>query len=162
MEKEYFTPDISELYQGYECEWFGQVNLAAVKKESWIPTKIHSSWNEPGKNIPFNRAYKEIQAGRLRTPKLTIEELEYHGYWPTDHSKKVQIAVKTFPGILDALQYDYEVFYIEKMSYMEIKKTTTGGYGGQTTVEVIFKGTCKSINEFKKLEEWFGMRIAYC
>ena len=74
MENNYYTPELSDLYIGYECE----VKIG----EEWEKTNLTDS-------IQFPHVELRLSQGRLRTPYLTKEQMPHGGYTETFDANKV-------------------------------------------------------------------------
>lgn len=126
----YYTPELQDLYVGYECE----VKDIPPPEEDW------HQWVITTTNV-LHHLDKWIKDGSLRTKYLTQEDIEslgwklipYEHYFEKDNYIMIQQGEKIEIWVKDLALYDPE---------------------GETTNGTIFKGEAKSINELKKIMEW--------
>lgn len=121
----YYTPEISDLFIGYECE-INTKDITGVDK--WIAYTIGDEYHE----VTMSRAKFGVRSGLTRTPYLTKEQIEAEGWkyewWEkgTRNWSKGDIVLTTFDGF-DRIKINYPGTY------------------------QLFDGKCPSINEFRKI-----------
>jgi hypothetical protein len=125
---QYFTPDISDLYIGYECE----INYGVLPgiSENWSPIILES----------FEAIVKYQQYGHniFRTPHLTKEQIEAEGWKESDT-----------PEFFDRIGNDrWFINWEPKFNWINI---------GDNESQYEYSGACPSINEFRKICKWLGI-----
>ena len=138
MENKYFTPNIEDLYVGYECE----INNIHGKWESITITFTNS-----------NSFYKTdlaevcllVEDKYVRVPYLTKEQIEAEG-WIKAKAPIVTIKHDFYeiPYIKDNFRVDYN-FRNNLINIIENNGTN------------LFYGKCKDINTFRKLIKLLGI-----
>lgn len=124
---EYYTPDIEDIHIGYECE--RESNYGRWYKDIIEEIQLTSSDN------PFQKIISDVANKALRVPYLNAEQLEKEG-WKLDFSRYVT------PGVV-LCKGDYTVWIWSG----DIKLIWIRGKNDES----LFKGECKSINEFRKI-----------
>ena len=128
MEKEYYTPEISELFVGYEC----QIIQIGNPKEVWLESLIDNT-------SKFIRYDYLIKNKALRTKYLDKQDIIDLGF--------------TTPAYTDCEGYEYYKF-LEDFTEVRI---VLNGYEDYSKITIkydldsVFEGICKSKNELKKL-----------
>lgn len=124
MNKEYFTPDISDLHIGYKCE------TKVQPYPNWVNTKIIE-----GEDITF------IQEGiwEVRTRYLTKEQIEAESWEFKDSFNYEDELREIFKKAEFIMEYNY------KNNELLIRK------GSWYPEETKYQGFCSSINEFKTI-----------
>lgn len=150
----YYTPELEDLFIGYECEWFGELGRKLVKSnKEWQKFKIISS-NNISPTVIKN----------LRTPYLTKEQIESEG-WIFNYLGKDD----WFKGSIPILPYN-EIYYPFEL-WFKLDNYWLGFYKnihkivilekGEDYPEgqiIIFNGKCPSINEFRKIIKLLGIQ----
>ena len=122
---DYYTPDIDELYVGYELE------LQNIENAQWGRYTITS--DEDFGNFMDALSISEcLQEEMIRTKYLTKEQLEAEG-WVEVKFKSIYPCFKKGDA---HLEFDENDAYI---------------YGCDPYDDVWYKGTCRSINELRKI-----------
>lgn len=127
MEK-YYTPKLDELFVGYEYE---DKRLLRNNKEKWIKEILP-------KGISFTYLEYLVKYNLIRTPYLTKEQLINEGW----ELIAEPFNSWTFKKGLYIIQYLYNVQGL----YINIQE--------EEGLVQIYRGFCKSINEFRKLIKW--------
>lgn len=128
--KQYYTPDISELFIGYECELKGWEDDI-----TWYPTVLEQ------------RMLSTIKVDETRTPYLTKGQIESDGWnfisndlgFPEYYRKGSFHIIPREKGIYEIIKVDFkntEEFSKSKPTYI---------------------GNIKSINELRKIQKWLGI-----
>ena len=136
MENNYYTPELSDLHIGYECE----VKIG----EEWEKTNLTDS-------IQFPHVELRLSQGRLRTPYLTKEQIEAEG-WKFLHISQDLWFEKEG-------DFDFDNFYTSKLTMHYGPKSHIGYSDLRLTIIAddrgldykLFEGMCPSINEFRKI-----------
>jgi hypothetical protein len=148
MENKYYTPDISDLHIGYECEWKDCDEYAFEKKDEypWESITIEE--------LDLENLVEDLEEGRIRTPYLTKEQLEAEG-WICIADIIYGDGVKLFKKDIGNYTYDcrYNILStrltIELRDYIldasKIKTNPPGKY----SLDIVYNGFCSSINEFR-------------
>jgi hypothetical protein len=160
--RQYYTPDIEDLFIGYECE----ANLVStavsllgedVTKIEMLPIyerAVISS--DPWGSFSISQALTCLNDSRLRTSYLTKEDIEKEGWKLTGKSirlwfeKEGYFELPISPGhkvvkYILQLDLDYHGIHIE------------GFFGGESE-GVLYEGLCPSINEFRKICKSLGIK----
>jgi len=120
--KQYYTPEISDIRVGYECEY------RVGEKYKWnkhIVENLHT--DREGYGISELESY--LKEGNLRTPYLTKEQIEAEGW-------------ERYKKNIGRLEYSI-VFYKNTIEIYEMDET---GYR-----VCKYNGNCPSINEFRTI-----------
>ena len=126
MENNYYTPELSDLHLGYECE----VKVG----EGWEKTNLTDS-------IQFPHVELRLSQGRLRTPYLTKEQIEAEGWKSkTEYTGKFRFV---FEKGNSWLAWNPE----ENMMTIVPIDPSKEFYEHN----VRYAGSCPSINEFRKI-----------
>lgn len=126
----YYTPEISDLYLGYECEV--DKNIYADKNPDW--EAIVASEN----NMGDEGLLAKCRTGKVRTPYLTREQIENEGW---------------FAGHPTAFSKGNHVLMLYDNKKIEIRHMGSPSY----TVDTSYLGSCPSINEFRKIMKLLGI-----
>lgn len=152
MESKYYTPDISDLFLGYECEKIERdySRHISIHINSEDPKDWDSAWGKIYQSDLFNsKPYilkqediieflglaKGFHRSQIRTPYLTREQIEKDG-WSFN---------KDNYGSLEFSNWDYE------MSYRSVTRILNIIKGGSKPPTELYYGKCPSINEFRKI-----------
>lgn len=147
MEK-YFTPDISDIRVGYECEYY--------LGNSWHEHVVESLYTDrDGYGIFELEQY--LQEGSLRVPYLTKEQIEAEG-WEL-YSKGIDLWFKRevlteefdWSGICNFYGYKPYKLYLNYGLHDYKLKIKCDFSGGQdfNEADTLFEGECKDINTFR-------------
>lgn len=135
MEDKYYTPDIEDLFVGYECEriYYGD------DEDTWIPHIIGFEYDWLEIPVNYNKA--------LRTPFLTKEQIEKEGWtFKTEYTGLYRL---TFEKGNSWLGYNPENHMMVIIPIDPVKEF----YEHHQR----YAGSCKSINEFRKITKWLGI-----
>jgi hypothetical protein len=149
-EKEYFTPDITDLRVGYKAEYKLAAN-GSLTFDIWIPFKIeidkilyYPPWGKEtciinNEDFCIN---DKIKLGDIRVPFLTKEDIIDRG-WK---------AVKNVTGALAKCIDNEENLFIKGgyalKYYEDVKILSIIYFAGIYPCKVLFEGECKDINTF--------------
>ena len=125
-ENKYYTPDISELHIGYECEWLDTRN-------DWVGLVIKLT-NDISTEDTYRTKYldsDDIISLGFEEKRKTIDSIIYH--------KK------------DFFNFPYGLWLKHKPNSNCIVLDNDECYSDNDTY---FQGLCKSKNELKKILEW--------
>lgn len=128
----YYTPDISDLFVGYECEAYMR-NAGTDDPFEWEKYKI------PTPSLDLSSIFSMVYRNHIRTPYLTKEQIEKEGWKYKWKLTKGDSYVKE-PFNLVCLN-DYHII-------IELIKREEGRFLESFTK---FAGECLSINEFRKI-----------
>ena len=121
IDDDYYIPNIEDLHIGYCCEFY--LKLEDIKEGFWINTILQG----------VDGAVKEYHSKNLyRTPYLTKEKIEKEG-WEN--------------GEVTANKKGY--FFFCRLERNILTITTVGT--AACPEEILFKGRCPSINEFRTI-----------
>ena len=128
MENKYFTPDITDIYVGYELEWKSQ-----IRKQDWKITVcdtdlisiIYDEYEHADIEEPFNQQF--------RVPYLTKEQIEAEG-WTKEKSYFIKNNIYLF--------FEDKFLVIDSGNPFSWEAIDS---------EILFKGKCKDINTFRKI-----------
>lgn len=142
MENKYYTPEISDIKIGYECEiWFSH----AYAKENWEPYVF--KYYDEKEDVFYNHdvlIHNIIDnADKIRTPYLTKEQIETEGWKLLGVVKEdTIIAYLKKETIIYTINYKKSILTITKL----LRKENMNFLDDQ-----LYKGTCPSINEFRTI-----------
>lgn len=139
MENNYYTPELSDLHIGYECE----INLGGVV--GWEKHTISM------RDFEFTKPLHNNNLGAYRTPYLTKEQIEAEG-WKFLHISQDLWFEKEG-------DFDFDNFYTSKLTMHYGAKAHIGYSDLRLTIIAddrgldykLFEGMCPSINEFRKI-----------
>jgi len=141
MKDKYFTPDIEDVYVGYELEW-----KCKIRNQDWEKTTcdtdlisiIYDEYEHAEVDEPFIEQF--------RVPYLTMEQIEAEGY---NHvGGKLQSAAEQI--------YEKDYFEIKYTEYNEkliiqYKNKCRDNSGNFDGYIIKYDGYCKDINTFRKI-----------
>jgi hypothetical protein len=137
MENKYFTPDIEDVYVGYECEqlingiWKNEI----FAKGSYLPENIDL----------LHWAYTCIINESLRVPYLTKEQIEAEGW------------IKAKAPIVTINHDFYEIPYIKDNFRVDYNFRNNLINIIENNGKNLFYGKCKDINTFRKIIKLLGI-----
>jgi hypothetical protein len=141
MENKYYTPEISDLRIGYECE--ANVKLYGSVQDDWKPIILKGV----GQEIVY---YHSL--GVYRTPFLTKEQIEKEGW---DYKGKTMDIWFEKEGSFEMNSW---TAYKAKLQYgLQDKRLRIFVVDIDKTEYDCFRGFCKSINEFRTITKWLGI-----
>lgn len=185
--KKYYTPEILELFIGYECEAcfssygeyaimdFSDKNKPAEfhppedkeKAKFWNKYQIEDQKDNPFEDNPqrsMETAIIVLKDNRLRTQYLSKEQIEVEGW---SNIRDVEKWGTSEPAYYWGADYKNAMMgYNPKdntlvITYRDPCKTIDGTqdeYNYPETKDGQFRGICKSINEFRKICKWIGIK----
>jgi hypothetical protein len=124
----YYTPDITDLHVGYECEKFSHLS---GKNEPFIIDVFRL-------NEIMDEELNDYREHHLRTPYLTTEQIESEG-WEEREQKEGEI--KFWKPCF--VKGPYQLFFHKRLEI--------------SGPNISYLGECKSINEFRKIIKWLGL-----
>ena len=132
MEKRYYTPQIDELFVGYQCE---KLDYSKVPEEIWIPYILPE--------------YKEINTyTKIKTKYLDSEDIEKEGF-------KLLYKINN-KNSRDFPEGEISCFIMGKYVSLYFHKNTNLVH--IQNKGLYYKGGCKSINEFRKICKWLNIK----
>jgi hypothetical protein len=152
MDNKYYTPDISDLFVGYECEFHGAtvggvvwLNVPEEEKDKYPDIEPHIPvWTKwiigscPWTTRSIQDTIEALERGQIRTPHLTKEQIEAEGWKESDT-----------PEFFDRIGNDrWFINWEPKFNWI---------YIGDNESQYEYSGTCPSINEFRKICKWLGI-----
>jgi hypothetical protein len=145
QQNKYYTPDISELHVGYECQ-IGNLFALSGSRWEWAETKP-LKWNTISfiaqAMIPEHLVY-------IRTKYLDQSDIESCGW------------IHTGGQLISSGRQDYEKagmmlkYFPRHHSLFIAKAINPDAMDG--FAEKLFDGECKSINELRKIMEWLNIK----
>jgi hypothetical protein len=135
MDSKYYTPDIEDLFVGYECEtWY------SYDRKIFEPDIIDGKWQ-----LDFLKQY--INDGALRTKYLTKEQIESEGWkFISSGTKRGHCFYKK----------KYDLYFDNELGTVKIKNDKEDiSYEVESGIK--YDGQCPSINEFRKICKWVGV-----
>lgn len=155
-DNKYYTPEISELFIGYECEEWSKVYLEheELKKDvlvegfdetlqksfihMWFPRTITGGMRDL--DLP-----SVIRDKKLRTPYLSKEDIEKEGFKEVKEIFELVVPEEGFN------EWKYLKVYLEGNHKIKITETFESSWANFTNT--IFHGECKSVNELRKIKK---------
>ncbi len=131
MEAKYYTPQISDIFIGFECELFYQddFKLARTENLKWHKTIIDKN--------KFQQAFSLIKVNKIRVKHLDREDIESCGWEFVSEDNYYKKANEN---------WGYSLYYDSKENTYSIDNTEEYEMWKQ-----YFEGTIKNISELKKL-----------
>lgn len=162
MENKYFTPDIEDVYIGYEHETYS-IGLQMINSRflpdnerddelKWRPRIIKcgsdilnlEASSYPNEDEPY-KSFKTLWKDYIRVPYLTKEQIEAEG-WKQEFVYPQGASIMIF----GKLNKGYELMLPAEDHHIVITKVWTL-FDDQVKRDHIFKGECKDINTFRKI-----------
>ena len=135
MENKYFTPNIEDVYIGYELEW-----KCKIRNQDWektiCDTDLIAIIYDEYEHADFEEPYNE----QFRVPYLTKEQIEAEGWKLLSEDKYLQF-----------IKPDYSISYVEKLHLLTVIALE------EKQSDVKYSGTCKDINTFRKIIKLLGI-----
>ena len=157
----HYTPEMEEFYLGYEFELYVR---GGWEKKVWGEFEWNHSELEQ-----FKDDYMKLAHAIVRTPFLTKEQIEAEG-WRHTGGKLISSAAQYFKKSVgeyieddDCTGFEYRMYYTASTHRMSIDALTIS-YGEarnscyEGDCDTVFKGEIKSINEFRTLMKWIGIK----
>ena len=163
----YYTPKIEDLFEGYEFEHQEYDEFIDTYTGSWVKSGLDS---RAGLGHDLTHAFN---AGRVRVPYLTKEELLNNGWTESSFKEKYshlrmifleKESSRNFKPGPDAMCSDcqYVTYYLGITKYsdypIKIIKKTTGGFFGGERIETLFYGYLPTMNEFIQVCNWIKLK----
>ncbi len=161
-ELKYYTPDVSELYIGYECEAdfsLGKITLINIRKDEKNSSKELDLSEPIWKPSIIEEIPKNIEEflNKIRTPYLNKFQIEKEG-WDFIKTEKDDFTI-LYEFIKPVSWFKVILVYYPNSNHLILSRKIEFELNGEmnTNVEHIFNGTIKSINEFRTLIKWLGI-----
>lgn len=161
MENKYFVPDISDLHVGYECELYivgeydAYVNYPnnEEREKDFLNEDNFSSFHKTTLTSKDFRIYDNFglvkEGGKynpteIRTPHLTPHQIEDEGW--------ILKTNKTWDYEFE-MHCHYNTYFMSFSPYQSEaeRELLLIGHFLEENFEYMYKGTCPSINEFRKI-----------
>jgi hypothetical protein len=144
MDNKYYTPDITDLFVGYECEVYNSdIPLHEITKDNRPMSWKKIIWTESDfDEACFDREWAKTN---IRTLFLTKEAIEAEGWEYEDMYRDGGTTIyKKGEYVIDfygtnKMRQEYNITIWNNRKY------------------VLYNGPCPSINEFRKLMKWLGI-----
>lgn len=139
MENKYYTPDLEDLFVGYEYEILNSEDIWENKK-----LEFSFGWLEIPENFNEN----------IRTKYLTKEQIENEGWEIYNGRAEFKKCIGYYDKEDDLTGTEYLLDYNEKTNHLIIECGTINfgeAYYPYEGHNHIFSGQVKSINEFRKV-----------
>lgn len=158
MENKYYTPDITDLFIGYELEYKNIMQENIFKPEVCEQDMLniaYSIWEE--------NDYIETFENHIRTKYLDKEDIEKEGWVFNQHGRGgLLFSSPKNPHVrIEGDKFIYEEGYSAEYTYSlllrDSKKIEISRYI-EFKNEVIYKGDCPSINELRKIMKYLGIK----
>lgn len=163
MESKYFTPDIEDLYIGYECEEPVLDYSSSGPIKEWKKKIIGDDW-DGNLDLRNGTIPRLPHPQMIRTPFLTTEQIEKEG-WVKQENKLNED--QRFGWVPD---YDFKTsfgslrLYITKMDVpsenitIEMYRASDPNIVWSLSSKwIAYRGKCPSINEFRKICKLIGI-----
>jgi hypothetical protein len=139
MVKQYYQPQLSEIFSGYEYEQHWTIIDDTIGRSSGWDPKVISDILMYGDTLSKGLLNKSI-----RVPYLTIEQIKAEGWTITLHDTKPS------PYLVNWINATKGTFDL----WINLAMTDKMLLGVNNNKHIIFRGQCKSINEFRTLMTW--------
>jgi len=137
-ENKYYIPEIEDIFIGYECEIYEQSTTKLIKKIDWHKVKVYIGNSEYGETAAINKIPNYLKQNKVRVSYLTKEQIIAEGW------KDI------------TLPESYSEHFMKNNCKIQWLPNKKGIYIAQD-LEIIYKGFCKSINEFRKIIKMLGI-----
>lgn len=154
MKDKYYTPDIEDLYVGYECEYTSHGLAFQVNDTDRIYNGKLNLF-ELQEYLNYFLEDESCISNHIRTPYLTKEQIEAEGF---PFQKTNRLTNWFFINTWDLPDEKIQDFYRHKaysVTILQMPDNQLKIYfdfsGGNPEDSCMFEGECKSINEFRKI-----------
>jgi len=144
--EEYFTPDITDIRVGYECECL----WCCAEPREWKLIKITAEDNMNTIELPIEEAIYRVIDNEIRVPYLTKKQIEAEGWKFVESNKAINIL--TFKIIVNDHSW-YELDYFTDSKTLLITKYYIHGDEDLG----LYNGECKEINTFRYILKLLGI-----
>jgi len=144
--EKYYTPQLEDFYVGYECE----VNWNRGYSKEFTPFLFKLGSMPHGYTREYGDALIAYDDGyaKFRTPYLTKEQIEAKGWvYINPYGDRESFQFNTIDEDNNYLNYFMEVSFKDR--WLKIEEMGS---------DSLFQGECKSINEFRKITKWLGIK----
>lgn len=155
MNKEYYIPEIEDLFVGYECEKLIVLTEETDKnvyKSNWVSHTI-TSVDFSNIDTPSYEAMV-FRLINVRTPYLTKEQIEKEGWEVTNEgvdSCGNEIFFKEYKNKLNIFNVKYYLEFTHCNGNFGIRLYMQKSLFDDSVISHLYCGNCPSINEFKKI-----------
>lgn len=136
MKDNYYTPELEDVYVGYECEIRSDSNDTIW----WEQQTIKKGWSGVDDTLELLTYY--IKYNFIRTKYLDKDDIESLGFKYKETIRSGDYFTKDNLGLIYIKEDNILIMY---KIYEDIKYN-----------QMIFEGNCKSINELKKIIKYLG------
>ncbi len=183
QENKYYTPDVSELHVGYECEacfssyggytiidcsepdkpWEHHPPVDKEAAKHWTKFKLierEDIWTSNGRD--HSTAVMCLNDKRLRTQYLSREQIEAEGWdtvkeLPRWTEKQPIIYGSGYKNAMMAIDFENHLIWVGPKDPTKSMDGTQDEYDYPPN-KGMFRGECKSINEFRKIIKLLGIK----
>ncbi len=153
-ENKYFTPEITDFYLGYQYEY----QPWDWKNKKYLDKWVNGVYRKEKSLHKIEEKY--IVTGHLRTKYLSKEDIEAEG-WKFEEVIPGTFGIQKFSIKNNKIKgADFKTWFTlkfdgnYKFKYLQIYNEFRGGFNYTESTDCIFKGECKSVNEFRKIVKW--------
>lgn len=153
MEDKYYTPELEDLFVGYECEMKNSSDPVHFDWETCIFKQDFS--NQLNEDYCFEYLVKDLKDGNIRTKHLDKQDIESLGFIEVKEKRhyinaiqKVKLKNYYDPRVILELELEYDI---------DSKMLSLSYYCGEFANQIIFEGEIKSINEFRNIIKYLGI-----
>jgi hypothetical protein len=143
QQSKYYTPDISELYVGYECEHTTCKGAFNINLEDDV-VKDKLTVDDLRRYLRYCGIHGDDIKDYIRTRYLDQSDIESLG-WEFDKSRGIP------------LEYHYTK-EVNLKKYKLTKLSTKIHIGVLQQGNTLYEGECKSINELRKIMGWLNIK----
>ena len=137
----YFTPEISDIRVGYECEW--------LKNNEWE----HFIVGNNGKGIFCQwDQFEQLDIDRIRVPYLTKEQIEAES-WEYKQTNKIRYWYEKLSPEVGGNLYGYYIYKATLIHDPEMKYVKILFSFDAVEDECVFEGECKDINTLRYISK---------
>lgn len=160
----HYHPNLEDLRVGYEFEYSLQ-SIHLPNGMDWKKMVVEEKHLFPDYSDQDNEAFISFIAGaikrkNIRVPYLTKEQIESEGWKITKNLDDEELTGQKIKSDFTFFEIYYDTFLkeliVEEFNQAQLVNAKTGDYNSNT----IFKGECKSINEFRiiiKMLKWINI-----
>jgi hypothetical protein len=157
--KKYYTPSISDIRVGYECEVWVEYWNDEYKGNEW------KSWTVSHQDIQYGDSkgvtvigllYPHFSEPRVRTPYLTKEQIEGEGWKGIITGRFGVVGCYRKEILNDGENFEgFDMYILPENKIRILKYSGDIHSGGGNTI--IYEGKCPSLNEFRFINKLLGV-----
>lgn len=158
MENKYFTPEITDIRVGYECQ--------VLNNKNWDSIVINGINSDEDYIHTTNCSYYAAGMSSLRVPYLTKEQIEAEG-WKFKITNKIRYWYYMDDTFFECpMTTGYQMMKLIMMHDPEYNAITIRAYfrgesgymDDEAELPIIYQGYCKDINTFRTISKLLNIK----